>query len=259
MKTCPNNLLAQDGRCRRLVGAVVSFERLATSQLLSATRCDARGCRVTAEAKSGANPLANQKWIVADGGDDTIVLRNFQHGSLINVTAEGSVAHCWPDHGRADCSEMPGSVQFRSVVSSEGKLGLLSVANSRYLLLTELIDFSEEMSPASPVPAAVRLHPTILIEPTTSAAPRYYGNCDIPIVDELGCKLAAAQQGVIQYSQFSPWNGDESFPPHCFYFTQTVDGLALTRLVLNVKKGAAERSYNRYSPCSKLHPCLCKK
>ena len=22
------------------------------------------------------------------------------------------------------------------------------------------------------------------------------------------------RQGVIQYSQFSPWNGDESFPPH---------------------------------------------
>ena len=32
------------------------FERLATSQLLSATSCDARACRVTAEAKSGANP-----------------------------------------------------------------------------------------------------------------------------------------------------------------------------------------------------------
>ena len=31
------------------------FERLATSQLLSAASCDARGCRVTAEAKSGAN------------------------------------------------------------------------------------------------------------------------------------------------------------------------------------------------------------
>ena len=26
-------------------------------------------------------------------------------GSLINVTAEGSVAHCWPDHGRADCCQ----------------------------------------------------------------------------------------------------------------------------------------------------------
>ena len=25
--------------------------------------------------------LANQKWIVADGGDDTIVLRNFQHAA----------------------------------------------------------------------------------------------------------------------------------------------------------------------------------
>ena len=28
---------------------------------------------------------------------------NASQGSLINVTAEGSVAHCWPDHGRADC------------------------------------------------------------------------------------------------------------------------------------------------------------
>ena len=38
------------------------FERLATSQLLSATRCDARGCRVTAEAKSGANPSLGFQW-----------------------------------------------------------------------------------------------------------------------------------------------------------------------------------------------------
>ena len=38
------------------------FERLATSQLLSATRCDAKSCRVTAEAKSGANPSLGFQW-----------------------------------------------------------------------------------------------------------------------------------------------------------------------------------------------------
>lgn len=91
-----------------------------------------------------------------------------------------------------------------------------------------------------------------------TAALRYYDHCDTPIQSELECKLAAAQQGVIRYSQFSPWNGDSSFPPYCFYLTETVKDLAVTRLVLNIKAGAAKRSYLRYQQCSKTTPCLCK-
>lgn len=257
LKTCPNNHLAQDGRCQKLIGAVVSFSR--SKQLLTAASCSDQSvaCAVKGEVQ-GAQASPTQQWIIADGGDDTMVLRNFQDGSLMNVTSEGTLKHCWPDHGTAACSDMPGSVQFRSVVSEEGQLGLLSVSTSRYLILADLIDFSEEMSVKAAVPGGAWLHPTILVKQPFTAALRYYDHCDTPIQSELECKLAAAQQGVIRYSQFSPWNGDSSFPPYCFSLTETVKDLAVTRLVLNIKAGAAKRSYLRYQQCSKTTPCLCK-
>lgn len=256
LKTCPNNHLAQDGRCQKLIGAVVSFSR--SKQLLTAASCSDQSvaCAVKGEVQ-GAQASPTQQWIIADGGDDTMVLRNFQDGSLMNVTSEGTLKHCWPDHGTAACSDMPGSVQFRSV-SEEGQLGLLSVSTSRYLILADLIDFSEEMSVKAAVPGGAWLHPTILVKQPFTAALRYYDHCDTPIQSELECKLAAAQQGVIRYSQFSPWNGDSSFPPYCFSLTETVKDLAVTRLVLNIKAGAAKRSYLRYQQCSKTTPCLCK-
>lgn len=171
LKTCPNNHLAQDGRCQKLIGAVVSFSR--SKQLLTAASCSDQSvaCAVKGEVQ-GAQASPTQQWIIADGGDDTMVLRNFQDGSLMNVTSEGTLKHCWPDHGTAACYDMPGSVQFRSVVSEEGQLGLLSVSTSRYLILADLIDFSEEMSVKAAVPGGAWLHPTILVKQPFTAALR---------------------------------------------------------------------------------------
>jgi len=239
-----------------LVGSIVSFSRSVTSRALTAEPCGADGCTVLAAL---VGPQPNQQWIVADGGDSTIVLRSLQFGSLINVTST-TIRQCWPDHGSADCSRLPVSVQFRAISNGAGQMGLYSVDKGKYLaLLAEVVDFSQELGLEAAMPVFALLQPTVVARPTFASRTLFYGHCDYPILDETECKMASAQQGVIQYSQFSSWSGDTEYPPHCFYMTETLqDSLEVARLVLNVHAGAAATSYAQYAQCSRARPCLCK-